>query len=264
MPNNSNIAKSKLKGAFTLTGTVIVVVLLLVYFLPRETKFGYEYEQGRPWRYNSLIATFDFPVYKTPDEVKAERDSALSQFQPFYTEDVQIAQRQIAAFETAWRAGRFGDVPAHCLNHVDKMLRGVYEAGMVPSADLSQMAKERTPGVRVVEGTEAVTRPITELYSTRSAYEYIVYADTINFPRELLARCNINEYLSPNLSIDSAKTSAVREDLLAAVSPASGMVQSGQRIIDRGEIISAEQYKILQSFERETVRRNDPDRKSVV
>lgn len=260
MPNNSNIAKSKLKGAFTLIGTVIVVVLLLVYFLPRETKFGYEYEQGRPWRYNSLIATFDFPVHKTPDEVKAERDSALSQFQPFYTEDVQIAQRQIAAFETAWRAGRFGDVPAHCLNHVDKMLRGVYEAGMVPSADLSQMAKERTPGVRVVEGTEAVTRPITELYSTRSAYEYIVYADTINFPRELLARCNINEYLSPNLSIDSAKTSAVREDLLAAVSPASGMVQSGQRIIDRGEIISAEQYKILQSFERETVRRNDPSK----
>lgn len=260
MPNNSNIAKSKLKGAFTLIGTVIVVVLLLVYFLPRETKFGYEYEQGRPWRYNSLIATFDFPVYKTPDEVKAERDSALSQFQPFYTEDVQIAQRQIAAFETAWRAGRFGDVPAHCLNHVDKMLRGVYEAGIVPSADLSQMAKERTPGVRVVEGTEAVTCPITELYSTRSAYEYIVYADTINFPRELLARCNINEYLSPNLSIDSAKTSAVREDLLAAVSPASGMVQSGQRIIDRGEIISAEQYKILQSFERETVRRNDPSK----
>lgn len=260
MPNNSNIAKSKLKGAFTLIGTVIVVVLLLVYFLPRETKFGYEYEQGRPWRYNSLIATFDFPVYKTPDEVKAERDSALSQFQPFYTEDVQIAQRQITAFETAWRAGRFGDVPAHCLNHVDKMLRGIYDAGIVPSADLSQMAKERTPGVRVVEGTEAVTRPITELYSTRSAYEYIVYADTVNFPRELLARCNINEYLSPNLSIDSAKTSAVLEDLLAAVSPASGMVQSGQRIIDRGEIISAEQYKILQSFERETVRRNDPSK----
>ena len=260
MPNNSNISKSKLKGAFTLIGTVIVVVLLLVYFLPRETKFGYEYEQGRPWRYNSLIATFDFPVYKTPDEVKAERDSALSQFQPFYTEDVQIAQRQITAFETAWRAGRFGDVPARCLNHVDKMLRGVYDAGIVPSADLSQMAKERTPGVRVVEGTEAVTRPITELYSTRSAYEYIVYADTVNFPRELLARCNINEYLSPNLSIDSAKTSAVLEDLLAAVSPASGMVQSGQRIIDRGEIISAEQYKILQSFERETVRRNDPSK----
>ena len=260
MPNNSNIAKSKLKGAFTLIGTVIVVVLLLVYFLPRETKFGYEYEQGRPWRYNSLIATFDFPVYKTPDEVKAERDSALSQFQPFYTEDVQIAQRQITAFETAWRAGRFGDVPARCLNHVDKMLRGVYDAGIVPSADLSQMAKERTPGVRVVEGTEAVTRPITELYSTRSAYEYIVYADTVNFPRELLARCNINEYLLPNLSIDSAKTSAVLEDLLAAVSPASGMVQSGQRIIDRGEIISAEQYKILQSFERETVRRNDPSK----
>ena len=53
------------------------------------------------------------------------------------------------------------------------------------------------------------------------------------------------------------KTRAAREDVLASVSPASGMVQSGQRIIDRGEIISADQFKILQSYEKETLRRND-------
>ena len=91
-------AKSKLKGGMTLIGAVLVVVALLVYFLPRETKFGYEYEQGRPWRYNSLIATFDFPIYKTQQEVEAESDSALANFQPFYVENAQIAQRQIAAF----------------------------------------------------------------------------------------------------------------------------------------------------------------------
>lgn len=250
--------KSKTQGVLTLVGAVVVVVALLVYFLPRESKFGYEYEQGRPWRYNSLIATFDFPIYKTQKEVETERDSALSRFQPFYTEKSLMGQRQIATFHTDFMNGEFKDVPLRCLSHIERLLAAVYEAGIVPSADLSQMAKDRVTGIRVVEGTEALSRSLTELYSTRSAYEYIVHSDSVQFPRELMARCNLNKYLSPNLMVDSVKTIAAREDLLASVAPASGMVQSGQRIIDRGEIVSAEQYKILQSFERETVRRNDP------
>lgn len=260
MPNDNSHSKSKLRGALTLASSILVVVALLVYFLPRESKFGYEYEQGRPWRYNSLIATFDFPIYKTQKEVEAERDSALSNFQPFYIEDAQTATRQALAFRRDFLSGQFSDVPTQVLPHIEKLLSQVYAAGIVGIADLSHMAKDRTTGIRVIEGTEAVQRSLGELYSTRSAYEYIMHVDTVQFPRELLARCNINKYLSPNLSIDSAKTLSAREDVIASVSQASGMVQSGQRIIDRGEIISADQYKILQSFERETVRRNDPSK----
>lgn len=241
-----------------MTVALLVVVALLVYFMPRETKFGYEYEQGRPWRYSSLIATFDFPIYKTQSEVEAERDSALREFQPFFTADLQMEQEQVLAFRRDFVQGKFANVPAACLPHVEGLLSTVYKAGIVSSAQLSQMAQDRTSGIRIVEGTEAISHPISELYSTLSAYEYIMHADTVHYPREVLAKCNINEYLAPNLSIDSLKTRSAREDVISSVSPASGMVQSGQRIIDRGEIISAEQYKILQSYERESVRRNDP------
>lgn len=258
MPSENNKKSSRIKGGITLVGTVLVVVALLVYFLPRETKFGYEYEQGRPWRYNSLIATFDFPIYKTQKEVEAERDSALRQFQPFYAEKPQVAVQQIAAFKADCSKGEIPHMTARLFQHVSQLLAAVYEAGVVPSADLSAMAKERTTGVRVVEGTEAVSRQLASLYSTRSAYEHIMYADTLQFPREELARCNLNKYLVPNLLPDTAKNRTAREDLLASVAPAQGMVQSGQRIIDRGEIVSAEQYKILQSFERESVRRSSP------
>lgn len=119
------------------------------------------------------------------------------------------------------------------------------------------MAQSRTTAIRVVEGTEAKTKQLGELFSTRSAYEYIVNADTLSFPREVMARCNINKYLEANLTEDAEKTRTAREDILSAVSPASGLVQSGQRIIDRGEIVSADQYKILQSFQREYDERND-------
>lgn len=258
MPKENSHRISKLKGWFTLAGALLVAVALLVYFLPREVKFGYEYEQGRPWRYNSLIATFDFPIYKTQQEVQAERDSAMKGFHPFYVENTQKAKHQIMAFRSDFLNGKFKDVPTKYLYHIERLLGTVYSAGIVDSEELSQMAKDLTPGVRVVDGTEAIAHPLSELYSTRSAYEYIVHADTFQFPRKVMARCEINNYLEPNLGIDSVKTQAAREDIIASVSPASGMVQSGQRIIDRGEIISEDQYKILQSFENETVRRSDP------
>lgn len=258
MPTENLQRKSRLENRLTLGGAVLAVMLILVYFLPRETKFGYEYEQGRPWRYNSLIATFDFPVYKTQEEVQAERDSALKQFHPFYTYDAQKGKQRIIAFRSDFLNGKYQDVPAKYLHHIERMLGAVYEAGIVNSDELARMAKELVPGIRVVEGTEAEVRALARLYSTRSAYEYIMHADTAQYLQRILSRCNINEYLEPNLSVDSAKTLAAREDVISSVSPASGMVQSGQRIIDRGEIISADQYKILQSYEKETMRRSNP------
>lgn len=247
-----------MENRLTLGGAVLAVMLILVYFLPRETKFGYEYEQGRPWRYNSLIATFDFPVYKTQEEVQVERDSALKQFHPFYTYDAQKGKQRIIAFRSDFLNGKYQDVPAKYLHHIERMLGAVYEAGIVDSDELARMAKDLVPGIRVVEGTEAEMRALARLYSTRSAYEYIMHADTAQYLQRILSRCNLNEYLEPNLSVDSEKTLAAREDVISSVSPASGMVQSGQRIIDRGEIISADQYKILQSYEKETMRRSNP------
>ena len=257
MPIHNLNNMSKLKGWFTLAGILLAVVALLVYFMPRESKFGYEYEEGRPWRYNSLIATFDFPIYKTQQEVEVERDSAMKGFHPFYIENQQKANSQVMAFRADFLNGKFKDVPVSYLYHIERLLVSVYKSGIIGSEDLAQMAKELVPGIRVIEGTEAIAYPLSELYSTRSAYEYIVSADTFQFPRKVMARCNVNNYLEPNLTLDSVKTRAAREDIIASVAPASGMVQSGQRIIDRGEIISPDQYKILQSFENESVRRND-------
>ena len=105
MSSESSSPFSTLKGWFTLGGTLLAVVVLLVYFFPRETKFGYEYEQGRPWRYNSLIATYEFPIYKTQEEVETERDSALKDFHPFLGPKPKNAEHQIMAFRSDFLTG---------------------------------------------------------------------------------------------------------------------------------------------------------------
>ena len=250
--------KAKFKGLLTLVLALVAAVFLLVYFLPRETKFGYEYEKGRPWRYNSLIASFDFPIYKTPGEVAEERDSVLKNFRPYYVKKGTVAEEQTAAFRMDFLHGDYPNVPANYMNQVERMLKAVYKTGVLTSDEISRMAKSQIPGIHILEGTEAIPHPLSEFYSRRSAYEYIVNADTSRYRRDLLAQCNINKYLEANLVVDSVKTRVAREDLISSVSAAKGMVQSGQLIIDKGEIISEQQYQILRSFEYEVVRRNDP------
>ena len=253
-----NWDRQTVRAVLTVAGAMIVSTLLLVYFLPRDNKFGYEYEMGKPWRYAPLIAPYDFPIYKTNEQIAAEHDSVLRDFRPFFEEDPQMATRQVQALRSDFYNGRMKGVPASYLPHLVEMLRSVYAAGIMSTADLAGLAATGAPGISVVVDRDAVQRTIGTLFSTRSAYEYIMHTDTLRYARSLLLRCNLNNYISPNLTLDSAKTNAAREDLLATVSPASGMVQSGQKIIDRGEIVSAQQFDILNSFERESVRRNAP------
>ena len=248
----------KMRGSVAVALMLLLTIGALAYFMPRESKFGYEYELYRPWRYAPLIATYDFPIYKTAEELQAERDSATKNFLPFFCWTPDAGKNQLKAFEQARRTDALRSVPPAYAVHVAKLLNQVYERGIVSNEAMTELTRNNLKGVRIISGTEAVQRGADDIFTTRSAYEYIMSADTAHFAREILTRFNINSYLSPNLACDTAKTNAAFSDLLAAVAPASGMVQSGQRIIDRGEIVSPEQYKILQSFERESNRRSSP------
>lgn len=50
--------------------------------------------------YGSVIATFDFPIYKTDEAIKHEQDSLLRQFQPYYTVNSNVGNEQIKRFST--------------------------------------------------------------------------------------------------------------------------------------------------------------------
>ena len=54
--------------------------------------------------------------------------------------------------------------------------------------------------------------------------------------RQILQKCNLNEYLTPNLTYDKERSETERADVISSVALASGMVLTGQKIIDRGEM----------------------------
>lgn len=249
-----------LKNILIIFSTLFISVGIVVYFLPHEKKFGYEYEVGKPWHYAPLIAPYDFPVYKSDAQIATERDSVIKNFEPFYTYDSSVAERQIEALRNEFATGALRFYSHLYFDYLAQKLSEVYAAGVISTADYSQLHRAGSTDIRAIIGKAAVGKKVEKVYSTRAAYEYIMNVDTAHYSREALLRCNINDYIVPNLRYDSLKTKQQLGDLLAAISMASGMVQSGQRIIDRGEIIKESQLHILSSFERESQRRNDPSR----
>lgn len=249
--------KFSYKDFFVRAIAVVASVVLIVYFLPRENRFGYEYELNRPWKYGQLIASYDFPIAKTDTEIKTEQDSVLRQYQPYYLVDLAVESQMVKALRNDFYQGRMKGVPVSLLPRLTDLLHHIYGVGVLSGDDIEGLRRDGVTAVRTVIGTDATSRPVKDMYSIRSAYQHIMQADTVSFSREVLARCHINDYLEPNLKFDSLRSHAMYEDLLSMVSPASGLVQSGQKIIDRGEIVDQRTYNILRSLEQESLKRTD-------
>lgn len=246
------------KSLFTIAATVCVAVAALLYFLPRESKFGYSYELNKPWRYQQIIASYDFPIYKTDAEVRREHDSVMNGFQPYYAYDTAAVESSVKALTDAFRAGKIRNVSAYYAPRLARMMQEVYQRGVIDAAELERLMAASTPGIRLVRGQESSVVGLTELFTTRTAYEYIMRKDPSGHTREILMSCNLNDYLVPNLRYDRGKTESERAGELAKLLPNCGMVQSGQLIIDRGQIVNAERMKILDSLKRESELRMNP------
>ena len=243
------------RNLLTRSALVIVSVVIIVWFLPRNSGPQFRYDVGKPWMYGSLIAKFDFPIYKTDEAIKAEQDSLLVQLEPYYNFRENVEKEQIAKFYEKYKDGIPGLSKDYVTTIIDRLHR-LYQAGIMNQADYSKNFKDSTSFVRVINGRTATSVPINCIYSTMAAYEQLFMDEKLGAQRQILQKCNLNEYLTPNLTYDKERSETERADVISSVALASGMVLTGQKIIDRGEIVDEHTFRVLSSFEREMVRRS--------
>lgn len=234
---------------------VIITVALIVWFMPRNEKQQFRYDVGKPWMYGSFIAKFDFPIYKTDETIKAEQDSAMEEFQPYYNYNAKIEAQEIAKFKNDFKNG-FDNLPAGYLSIIIDRLHRLYQAGIINTPEYNNIAKDSTNMVRIVNGKRATSHQINCIYSTMSAYEMIFNDEILGKERHVLQRMNLTNYITANLIYDKSRSETEQNDLMSSIPIASGMVMSGQKIIDRGEIIDDYTYRVLNSLDRELQRRD--------
>lgn len=240
------------------TGLIICTVAIITWFMPRDNRNNFKVEKGKPWSHTELRAPFNFPIYKSDEAVKSERDSLMRTYEPYFNYNKETEAQQIRKFAIDYNNGIPG-LPEGYTTLIANILSTLYEKGIMSSTDFSRYNKDTLQMIRVVKGKSASSKHIKNIYSTVSAYEELVEEPELIAYRELLMKCNLNDYIIPNLTYDKERSEASLNDLLNSIPLASGIVQRGQKIIDRGDIVDAKTYDILLSYQKEQDRREKSD-----
>lgn len=251
----NNTEENYWRNLATKTVLVCITVAIIVWFLPRNEGRMYRYDVGKPWMYGSVIAKFDFPIYKTDEAIKHEQDSLLKHFQPYYSLNPLIEKKQVERFLHDYEQGING-LPKEYVGIVARQMQEIYQMGIINTNEYNNIFKDSTSMIRFVSGKNAKSLKVSSFYSTIAAYEHIFANEKLAAQRAILSRCNLNNYIEANIVYDKEKSDAEKNDLLSSIPLASGMVMSGQKIIDRGEIVNDYTCRVLNSFDKEMKRRS--------
>lgn len=236
-------------------GLFIAVVVIIVLLFPKDKKFKYQYEIGKPWTYELVTASFDFPIYKTDEQLEADRQELLTNYTPYFQFDNEVASQQISKWLADWNQ-RNPEEPTY-KGYIERKLTDIYKQGIVSAGMYEQLLKDQRKNITVVDKnrrTETVS--IDELYTPKTAYEEVIRDRPNYVNNQEIGTYNLNLYLVENLRYDSITSETVKGDMIKNLSLTSGMVQTGERIIDRGEIVSPGTYAILNSMKIESQKKN--------
>lgn len=226
----------------------IVAALLIAYFFPREGKFRYQFYEGKPWRYGLLTAPGDFPIYKTDAVVQAEKDSVLKKFEPYYRITPTVEVSQIDKLRADYSSTLKNRATPAYMQYIENSLSKLYKTGIVSTQDMEELRREGLPQINLLENNVSNPRYSSDFFTVRTAYEFIINNSPASLDKGILQSCDINNYLNENVTYDKEMSDKVKEDMLNSVALANGMVQAGERIVDRGEIIDNETYNVLRSL----------------
>lgn len=231
-----------------------VALILVVWQMPRTLKFKYEYQKKRPWQYESLYAPFNFPIYKTAEQMKMEEEASLKDFYPIFVYDANITKNNksdmLQEFEAMWRGNDSDKLRNKSV--LEKIYDTIENKGIITNISNEYEFKPETM-IDVVRDRVIKTKYFRDFYTMKSATDFISTClsdvrsdvDKTLISRLLLAHLNQNVVYSEDL------TKQAEEQALAAISLTFGMVQKDELIISEGELITDEKYNIINSLRRE-------------
>ena len=227
----------------------VVTVSIISYFMPKEGKFNYDFELDTPWKYGLLQASFDFPIHKSDQQIQKEQDSLLVLYQPYFDVDKNVEKNMLLKLREDYNQHLKHSLPSSdYIRHIERTLKHIYEKGILSVQDAQLLSEDSIQTILLVDKNVATSQPVDRLYSVKGAYEHLLNADTLHYNKRILQACNLDNYLTSNINYDLEKSEASLQELLSTVSPAKGVVQNGQKIVDRGEIIDQQTYDILNSL----------------
>ena len=221
--------------------------------MPRTAKFNYDYKKGTPWPYETLVSQFDFPILKTEEQMQAERENAGTVVIPYYRFSEEVTSAVIKNVQSL-DLGRWNSLrPAIVTRLNDIYAKGVISDGKVKLEKTDGQVSENL--IYIQKNKRAVQYPRSEVFKVSDARDHLVAAMALSYPSvnldSLFRRSSVYEALVPNLLYDASMTELTHASSSDYISPTLGYVRADEKIVSKGEIVTAEVAQILDSYKAE-------------
>jgi putative nucleotidyltransferase with HDIG domain len=235
----------------------VLAIGLIVYLFPKEGKFKYEFQKGKPWLHENLIAPFDFAIIKSQDQIDLERSEVLERIDLYFVRDQNVSKEALISFRDQFSGLSVFDSLAPprrdaLLATAESLLEEVYEAGIVRWPE--SIAQEEWEEVRLLNSGVAEDAQTGKWFNIRSASqkidERVVNSDWTQEERKVIVPLLL-ESLDYTIFYDGETTEKVRQSEIDNIALTRGMVQRGQSIILRGEVVDEDSYQKLNSLKNE-------------
>ena len=228
----------------------IAVVSVTVYFLPRSAENHYTFEEGRPWSYALLTAPFDIPIHLDSLSAAKVKDSIDTHFEPVFTRDLTAAKTIISDYTTRLNATKDLDITPAQRNQIIKEIRKVYENGIVDRDTYAKISSGKLPTVRFIHDNVAISIPTANYLSAFRAYEHLDSVLKDPNVRQAISATKLSQVLHPNILVDTVTSRRLlNESYQKAMAPV-GVIQQGERIIDKGDIVTSRLATVLHTYEK--------------
>jgi len=220
---------------------VLAATIVIVYFYPHPEANRYNYEEGRPWNYAKLIAPFDIPVHADSATIIAARDTLDAHFVPIYELNQLIIDTIV---------GRLPAAPGTRLpQQLASELRSIYASGVVDMHTMDEIAAGRLPKVRILDKNVLSEMSTAAFTSPRDAYVYLYSVITDPELHQYFVRAKLHNLLLPNYTRNEEECSRHYEYDYLTLTADRGVIMQGQTLIDKGAIITSQDFTNLRTYE---------------
>ncbi len=270
-----------IKNNKKLQRVIIFIVAFVVIFIsfPDEKKFRFEFKKGTPWQHEDLFAPFKFSIYKLPDELQAEIDSTNQNLMLYYNYDKSILDKQIQLlnenFENSWNVLMIEDsikrkndpeykrtpklnkkrYKIH-LKNIEKSLNILYDRGTYEPLEVVEIASQKDYKLVFEKNGVIETFSKEHVFTLKSGYKFLYNNFLISIENtkdrenylQFFKSIGMDKFVVQNLTFDKQKTDEIKNLSLRNISKTCGFIQTGERIISKGEVITIDEYRILESL----------------
>ncbi|MDO4708042.1 MAG: HDIG domain-containing protein [Porphyromonadaceae bacterium] len=233
-----------------------LLALIITLIAPQEKGFQYQFSKGKPWQYDLLTAPYDFPIYKAEQRIKAEQDSIRQNIKPVYTLDKDLEGFMLSELKDDYERKMHQTVPRPYYIYVVEQMRKLYRRGLIDANQLAELRKQGKLEISLLGQDNVMERvPITRFYTLGEAYDLLFDHLPQELDRSTLSTMGLSHYLRDNILYNEELTNQILERDLSTLSSSVGMIQRGERIIDKGEIVTPYTYSLLRSLALEQAQR---------